>query len=254
MMSLPAALSSIRSMTKRESKKMFPSHVNVEVHFDRDIKAESDGYIRPVYYPDGRVKFNITYNIDLIEANLKNMKSNGIKGLVVHELSHAYDFLFDRDGFIKAPHKNKVFTSKLASGMGAKKGSIAYRAAMQPDVSTVCAIKGCKYKVAPAWLSNYWLYFCKDCGYYDAYVTDLRAKRPVCENCGGHNIITKKMPIGIAAKMDQAVSKNPKAFDTDNEIKRYILKELKSKVDRNQHAMIDSCIKNKKWLKSKRKR
>src|SRR5512137_1291817 len=167
MTSLPAAMAAIRSLTKKEAKKMFPSHVDVEVRFDRNIKAESDGYMRPLYYPDGRVKFNITYNTDLIEANLKNMKSNGMKGLVVHELAHAYDFLFDKNGFMKAPHKNKTFTSKLASGMGVKKGTIVYRAAMQPDISTVCALNGCKNKVAPAWLSNYWLYFCNHCGYYD---------------------------------------------------------------------------------------
>lgn len=254
MTSLPAAIAMIRSMTRREAKKMFPSHVNIDVHFDRDIKAESDGYMRPIYYPDGRVKFNLTYNIDLIEANLKNLKSDGMKGLVVHELAHAYDFLFDKNGFMKAPHKNKVFTTKLAESMGAKRGSIAYRAAMQPDISTACALKRCKYKVAPAWLSNYWLYFCKDCGYYDAYVTDLRAKKPVCENCGSHNIITKKMPVSLAAKMDQAVTKNPKAFDTDGEIKKYILKELKLSVDKKQHAQIDKFIKTKNWLKNKKNR
>jgi len=251
MTSLKSAISAIRSMTRQESKKMFPSHVNIDVKFDRDIKAESDGYMRPIYYPDGRIKFIITYNIDLIEANLKNLKSNGVKGLVVHELAHAYDFLFDKEGFLKAPHKNKVFTSKIAEGMKCKKGSMVFRAAMQPDVSTVCAIKGCKHKVAPAWLSNYWLYFCKDCGYYDAYVTDLRAKRPVCENCSSHNLITRKMPVVVAAKMDQAVTKNPKAFDSDREIKKFILRELKSSVDKSNHAMIDNYIKNKKWLKKK---
>lgn len=125
---------------------------------------------------------------------------------------------------------------------------------MQPDISTVCALNGCKNKVAPAWLSNYWLYFCNHCGYYDAYVTDLRAAKPVCENCGSHDIITKKMPIEIAAKMDQAVSKNPKAFDTDAEIKRYILNELKAKVGKKQREHIANALKSKKWLKHKKNR
>jgi hypothetical protein len=253
MTSLKSALSQIRALTRSEAKKMLPKHVSVEVKFNRDIKSESDGYMRPLYYPDGTVKFNLTYNVDLIEANLKNLNSSGMKGLVVHELAHVYDFIVDKEGFVKSPHKNKYFTGKLAEGMGVRKGTPVYRSAMQPDVSTVCAIKGCKQKVAPAWLSNYWLYFCKDCGYYDAYVTDLRAKLPVCENCGSHNLIKKKMSVPLAAKMDQAVTNNPKAFDTDGEIKRYIIRELESTVDLKTRKFIKDAIKNKKWLKAKRK-
>jgi len=253
MTTLKSAIIQIRAMARAEAKKMLPKHVNVDIKFDRDIKSESDGYMRPVYYPDGTVKFNVTFNVDLIEANLKNLNSKGMKGLVVHELAHIYDFLYDQKGFMKSPHQNKVFTSKLAEGMGVRKGTPVYRAAMQPDVSTVCAIKGCKQKVAPAWLSNYWLYFCKDCGYYDAYVTDLRAKLPVCENCGSHDLIKKKMSVQLAAKMDQAVTRNPKAFDTDREIKKYIIRELKSSVDINTKKKIDHYIKTKKWLNDKRK-
>jgi hypothetical protein len=253
MTSLKSALSQIRAMARSEARKMLPKNVRVEIRFDRDIKAESDGYMRPLYYPDGSIKFNLTFNVDLIEANLKNLNSTGMKGLVVHELAHIYDFINDREGFMKSPHKNKYFTGKLAEGMGVKKGTIVYRSAMQPDVSTACAIKGCKQKVAPAWLSNYWLYFCKNCGYYDAYVTDLRAKLPVCENCGSHDLIKKKMSVQLAAKMDQAVTKNPKAFDTDSEIKRYIIHELESNVDMKTKKFIKDAIKNKKWLKKYRK-
>jgi len=238
MANLSKALQYFKTMTKQESKRMFPKHVSIDLSFDRDIKAESDGYMRPIYYPDGTIKFKVVYNTDLIEANLKNLKSNGIRGLVVHELSHIYDFLNNRDGFMKSPHKNSVFTNQLAKGMNAKRGSPVYRAAMQPDVSTICAIKGCKNNLAPAWLSNYWLYFCRKCGYYDAYVTDLRAKSPVCESCGSHSLITKKLPVSIAAKMDQAVTRNPKAFNSDREIKRYILKELSQSVGPQQKKEI----------------
>jgi hypothetical protein len=246
MVNLSKALQFFKNMTEIESKRMFPKHVSIDLSFDRDIKAESDGYMRPVYYPDGRITFKIVYNTDLIEANLKNLKSNGIRGLVVHELSHVYDFLNNHDGFLKSPHKNSVFTGQLAKGMNTKRGSPVYRAAMQPDVSTICAIKGCKNNLAPAWLSTYWLYFCNKCGYYDAYVTDLKAKLPVCENCGSHDLITKKLPIQLAAKMDQAVTRNPKAFDTDTEIKRYILKQLESVVGEKNRSMIQSKMHHKK--------
>jgi hypothetical protein len=249
MVNLSKALQYFKTMTEKESKRMFPKHVSVDLSFDRDIKAESDGYMRPIYYPDGKIKFKVVYNTDLIEANLKNLKSNGMRGLVVHELSHIYDFLNDREGFMKAPHKNSVFTNQLAKGMGTKRGSPVYRAAMQPDVSTMCAIKGCKNNLAPAWLSNYWLYFCKDCGYYDAYVTDLRAKSPVCENCGSHSLITKKLPVQLAAKMDQAVTRNPKAFNSDREIKQYILRELSSVVGPQQKREIKLKLHHKKARK-----
>jgi hypothetical protein len=249
MVNLSKALQYFKKLTEQESKRMFPKHVSVELGFDRDIKAESDGYMRPVYYPDGKIKFKVVYNTDLIEANLKNLSSNGIKGLIVHELSHVYDFINNRDGFMKAPHKNSTFTTQLAKGMNAKRGSMVYRAAMQPDVSTACAIKRCKNNIAPAWLSNYWLYFCNNCGYYDAYVTDLRAKRPVCESCGSHNLITKKLPISLAAKMDQAVTRNPKSFDTDGEIKRYILRELMGVAGPKHRKMIEMRIHHKKLIK-----
>jgi predicted SprT family Zn-dependent metalloprotease len=222
---------------------MIPGHVSVNLKFDRDIKGESDGYMRPIYYPDGRVQFDVVFNTDLIEANLNNLDSNGMKGLVVHELAHIYDFLVDPKGFAKYPHQNKTFTTTLSKVTKSKRGSPVYRATMQPDVSTACALRGCKNKIAPAWLSNYWLYFCKDCGYYDSYVTDLRAKVPVCERCGSHNLIQKKIPVALAAKMDQSVTKNPKSFDTDGEIKKYIMKELKQTISKNQLADLATSIK-----------
>jgi len=246
MATLNKALQYFKKLSEEIAKKDLPKHISINIGFDRDIKAESDGYMRPTYYPDGRIKFDVVYNTDLIEANLKNLSSNGIKGLVVHELAHVYDFINNREGFMKSPHKNATFTNQLAKGMKTKKGSPVYRAAMQPDVSTACALKACKNKIAPAWLSTYWLYFCNDCGYYDAYVTDLRAKLPVCESCGSHNLITKKLPVQIAAKMDQAVTKNPKAFDSDREIKGYILKELEIVVGPKQRKAIENKLHHKK--------
>ena len=246
MVTLNAALKYFKKLSEEEAKRTLPKHISIDVSFDRDIKAESDGYMRPIYYPNGKIKFKVVYNTDLIEANLKNMKSNGIKGLVIHELAHIYDFINDNAGFMKSPHKNSVFTNQLAKGMGTKRGSPVYRAAMQPDVSTICALKGCKNNLAPAWLSTYWLYFCTKCGYYDAYVTDLKAKLPVCENCGSHDLITIKLPVQLAAKMDQAVTRNPKAYDTDKEIKRYILKQLEKRISPKQRQQIELKMHHKK--------
>jgi hypothetical protein len=249
MVSLSKALQYFKKMSEDEAKRTLPKHVSVNISFDRDIRAESDGYMRPTYFPDGRIKFDIVYNTDLIEANLKNLKSTGMRGLVIHEMAHVYDFLNDRDGFARAPHKNKVFTGQLMKGMNAKRGSIVYRSAMQPDISTECALKGCKNKIAPAWLSTYWLYFCNDCGYYDAYVTNLKAKLPVCESCGSHNLISKKIPVQLAAKMDQAVTRNPKAYDTDREIKGYILKELEIVVGPKKKKEIEIRLHHKKGVR-----
>lgn len=238
------AMNFLRRSTHQESRKMLPSHVDVNVNFDRDIRAESDAYMRPIY-SNGRIRFNITYNLDLLEANLKNLKSNSIKGMVVHELAHVYDYLYDQKGFLTNPHKNSTFNSTVAKNMGTKYGSPVFRAATLPDPSTRCAIKACRNKIAPAWLSNYWLYFCKDCGYYDAYVTDLRAKTPVCEKCGSHNLITKKMPIQLAAKMDIAVERNPKSFDTDKEMRGYIMRELKRNLPLKERQEIDKFSRKK---------
>lgn len=228
MTSLEAAKKYMIDLTRATAKQYLPPHVEVDVNFDRDIKAESDGYMRPIYLPDGRVKFKITYNLDLLEANLKNIYGNAVKGLVLHELAHAYDFLNNEKGFLKNPHKNRTFTTIMAKMMGTSRGSPVYRAAMQPDVSTQCALKRCKNKISPAWLSTYYLYFCKKCQYFNAYVVDLRAKLPICENCGAaHNsLITAKIPPTIAAKMDVQVTQHPKNYDSDREMRNFILKSF----------------------------
>lgn len=245
MVTLTQAMKYMRELTFSEANKIFPKHVSLSVKFDRDIKEESDGFMRPIYCPDGKIKFNIVYNLDLLEANLKNLKGNAVKGLVKHELSHIYDALYNPSGFAKSPHKNKTFTTMLMKLSKAKKGSPEYKALMQPDVSTECALKQCKNKIAPAWLSNYWLYACKKCGYYDAYITDLRAKKPVCEKCGNHDIIMVKLPIAIAAKMDQMVTRNPKGYDTDKEMRGFILRTMFNHANPNQRLILNNLIKRK---------
>jgi predicted SprT family Zn-dependent metalloprotease len=245
MTSLKSAMQYMVNFTKSEAKKYFPQHVQLNIQFDRDIPAESDGFMRPIYTPDGKLKFNITYDLDLLEANLRNLRGNAIKGLVNHELSHVYDMLYDQQGFLKNPHKNRTFTTIMAKMMKTKRGSPIYRAAMQPDVSTACALKRCKNKIAPAWLSTYWMYVCIDCGYYDAYITDLRAKSPVCERCGSHNLIKKQIPPIIAAKMDQRVTQYPKNYDTDKEMRQFILREFDKYISPAQRKELNTLIRKK---------
>lgn len=217
--------------TKEYAKKMLPRGIPVRVHFG-EIIADSDGQIAPKYSIDMNGKpvnmsFDITYNENFVDANKNNLKSYGVKGLIVHELDHARDFIIDMQGYMKKAHINPVFKKGLARYMGTKIGSQKYRSAMKPDPSTRC-YKGCKYNVVPSWTSEYWLYFCPNCGFVDSYTTNLKAKHPVCESCGNKvGLICKKLPVDEAAKMDVMVQMHPKSYNSDTELKNFILKSLK---------------------------
>jgi len=239
--------------TKYYAKKILPRGIPVSIKFGKII-GDSDGQIAPRYSIDGNGKpvnmsFEITYNEDFVDANKNNLKSYGVDGLIVHELNHARDFILDMNGYMKNAHTNPVFKNGLAKFMGTKIGTKKYRSAMKPDPSTRC-YKGCKYNVVPSWTSEYWLYFCPKCGFVDSYTTNLKAKHPVCENCGNNkNLVCKKLPVESAAKMDVMVQMRPKDYNSDRELKNFIFRELKQNLPPQKWAKIQkdlTHIKNKK--------
>lgn len=239
--------------TKAYAKKMLPRGVPVTIKFGTII-GDSDGQIAPRYSLDMNGKpvnmsFEITYNENFVDANKDNLKSSGVQGLIVHELTHARDFILDMPGYMKNAHTNQVFKKGLAKYMGTQIGTMKYRSAMKPDPSTRC-YKGCKYNVVPSWTSEYWLYFCPKCGFVDSYTTNLKAKFPVCENCGNKtSIICKKLPAEDAAKMDVVVQMHPKDYDSDTELKNFIFKALKKNLPAEKWKTIQMAL-----LKLKKKK
>jgi hypothetical protein len=219
--------------TKYYAKKMLPRGIPVTIKFGKII-GDSDGQIAPRYSIDENgkpvnMKFEITYNEDFVDANKNNLKSYGVDGL-------------DMPGYMTKAHINPVFKNGLAKFMGTTIGTKKYRSAMKPDPSTRC-YNGCKYNVVPSWTSEYWLYFCPKCGFVDSYTTNLKAKHPVCESCGNNiGLICKKLPANSAAKMDVMVQMHPKNYNSDNELKNFILKELKNNLPSSKWVQIQKDL------------
>jgi len=234
------------TITKYYAKRMLPRGIPITIKFE-EIIEDSDGQIAPRYSIDMNGKpvnmsFEITYNTHFVDANKNNLHSYGVTGLVVHELDHARDFILDMTGYMTKAHRNPVFKYGLAKYMGTTVGSKKYRSAMKPDPSTRC-YKGCKYNVVPSWTSEYWLYFCPKCGFVDSYTTNLRAKSPVCESCGNKaGIICKKLSAIDAAKMDVMVQMHPKNYNSDRELKNFILKGLKKNLPAQQWEQIQKDL------------
>jgi hypothetical protein len=233
--------------TKFYAKKMLPRGIPIKIKFGT-ILADSDGQIAPRYSIDMNGKpvnmsFEITYNENFVDANKNNLKSNGVNGLIVHELNHARDFILDMPGYMSKAHINPVFKRGLAKFMNTRIGTMTYRSAMKPDPSTRC-YNGCKYNVVPSWTSEYWLYFCPKCGFVDSYTTNLKAKSPVCENCGNKfGLICKKLPASDAAKMDVIVQMHPKNYNSDTELKNFIFAALKKNLPANKWEEIQKDLK-----------
>ena len=247
MVSYETAKKHFIDMTTFYSKKMIPRGIPVTVKFGTII-GDSDGQIAPRYSIDMNGKpvnmnFEITYNENFVDANKNNLKSDGVNGLIVHELNHARDFILDMPGYMSKAHTNPVFKRGLAKFMNTQIGTMKYRSAMKPDPSTRC-YNGCKYNVVPSWTSEYWLYFCPKCGFVDSYTTNIRAKSPVCESCGNkENLICKKLPASDAAKMDVVVQMHPKNYNSDRELKNFIFAALKKNLPANKWEQIQKDLK-----------
>ena len=85
----------------------------------------------------------------------------------------------------------------------------AFQSALKPDVA-IGAFDDDHgrdlnpYDVAPAWLANYWVYVCPACGFVDAYITNRRSRKPVCEVCGYTDVLAAKMTVNDAATLNLA--------------------------------------------------
>ncbi|MDD4052480.1 MAG: hypothetical protein PHR28_11370 [candidate division Zixibacteria bacterium] len=207
---LPAAKRHIEQKTRNYAKQM-GLHQPIEIEF-RELANTIDAMTTPYYRidPNGNHydhRFKIVYNTSFIDANKKNLQSKGVTGVVVHELAHARHFIDDFAGYNKAPHTDPDFKKHLKTHMGGTPRAV--QSAMKPDVAIGAfdddlGHDSNPYDVAPAWLANYWVYVCPVCGFVDAYITNRRARRPVCEVCPNKQVIAAKLTVDDAARLNMA--------------------------------------------------
>ncbi len=244
----------IRNKTKKIQKEMgLTAPVNVKfVTLPNDVDANTT----PYYSIDPKTKkpcnhnFIIRFNTNFLKANEDNLESDGIKGMIVHELAHCCHFIKDREGYNKRPHTDKYFRGLLEKHMkGRGDGRNDFRDAYQPEVNVRAAIRPRRNSVAPSWLSQFWLYSCPVCGFTDAYITDLRSTKPKCEKCGNINPISVKLPVKDAAKLDvkaqQSLSNAKSAKEKDKLLLQIMTRYLTKNMSRAQKALFEQIRKNK---------
>ena len=210
MATLPIAKDYIKRQTERYAKQM-NLNCPIDIEF-RELSNSIDAMTTPYYRVDGKGKrydyrFKIVYNTLFLDANKQNLKSKGVRGVVVHELAHARHFIDDFHGYNTAPHTDPDFRNVLKQHMGGNNRT--FQSALKPDVA-IGAFDDDRghdpnpYDVAPAWLANYWVYVCPSCGFVDAFITDRRRRIPVCEVCGAKDVLTAEMTVNDAAALNLA--------------------------------------------------
>jgi len=194
----------LRNETEKYKREM-GINAPVEVIIE-DMPLNVDANTTPYYRVDDKGrhidhKFVIRYNSSFIAANENNIRNDGIRGAVVHELAHCKHFIANPREYNKSPHTCAYFKNLLRKHMRGD-GVDDFKDAYRPDVNLKSAIKGNATGVAPSWLSNFWLYICPKCGFVDAYITDLKSKSPRCENCGYGSVLAAHIPVEEAAKLN----------------------------------------------------
>jgi hypothetical protein len=229
----------IRTLTEKLRKEMaITAPVTVKfLVLPNDIDANTT----PYYSIDPKTKkpcnhsFIIRFNTNFIKANETNLKSDGITGMIVHELAHCRHFIEDKEGYDKHPHTDEDFRNLLRKYMqGRGDGKKDFHDAYQPEVNVRAAVRARKNSVAPSWLSQFWLYSCPNCGFTDAFITDLRTTQPKCEKCGYAKPLSVKLPVKDAAQLDiqaqKSLSKATTAREKDKRLlqimTRYLTKNL----------------------------
>jgi len=198
----------IRNKTTTWAKTMKLDPTTLKVIFE-ELSTDVDAKTIPYYYPgaDGKPKnttFEITYNIAFLNANKNNLESDGVIGAIIHELCHCKHFLVDIDGYTNHPHTDSYFKNNLKKYMKiAGDGIHDYADGYRPDLKIDAAIRMRRNAVAPNWLDRYWVYMCKDCGFVNSFISDLRSTQPnKCEKCGSTNLIKTLAPPERAAKFE----------------------------------------------------
>lgn len=211
MATLPIAKDYIKRQTERYAKQM-NLNCPIDIEF-RELSNSIDAMTTPYYRVDGKGKrydyrFKIVYNTLFLDANKQNLKSEGVRGVVVHELAHARHFIDDFHDYNTAPHTDPDFRNLLKRHMGGT--NQAFQSALKPDVAIAAFDDDTEkydpnpYDVTPAWLANYWVYVCPACGFVDAYITNRRSRKPVCEVCGYTDVLAAKMTVNDAATLNLA--------------------------------------------------
>jgi len=244
----------MRNKTSGWAKKMGLNDKRIKIFFE-EMPTDVDAKTIPYYYPDRNgkptnVTFDITYNIAFLNANKNNLKSDGVIGAVIHELVHCMHFLKNMKEYNTRPHTASFFKENLKKYMKiAGDGIHDYDDGYRPDLRIDAAITMRRNAVAPNWLDRYWVYVCKDCGFVNSFISDLRQTEPTkCEKCGSVNIIKKLVSPEQAAKFEinpTVQNKNLNKNERDKLIVGVLLNYLKRILKGKELADLKNIIATK---------
>jgi predicted SprT family Zn-dependent metalloprotease len=172
--------------------------------------------------------FIINYDIDFVKANLPNITSEGVRGVIVHELAHAKQFVDDQM-FTSHPHRSRKFRDivhEYGATLNLRNPKLHALAVQKEDYR--CYMH--KHRdpkneyLPPRWLVTYWVYACFACGYSDGVVGP---KRPRCAKCGNEDPIAVHLPPSAAADFLQNAGYETKKRVPNAVITRIIVAFLK---------------------------
>ena len=231
--------------------------------FFEEMPTDIDAKTIPYYYPDSNgnptnTTFNITFNIAFLNANKNNLQSDGVVGGIVHELVHCLHFLKNMKEYNSKPHTASFFKNNLKKYMKiAGDGIHDYDDGYRPDLRIDAAITMRRNAVAPNWLDRYWVYMCKDCGFTNSFISDMRTKSPnKCEKCGSKNILKVLVSPEQAARfeLNTAVQKSGLSKAERDKIivkmlLNYLRKSLRGKDLSDFKNAISTWYKNGNYIK-----
>jgi predicted SprT family Zn-dependent metalloprotease len=231
--SFDAAQQYIRRTTHAYAREMIPG-VPVRVQFE-DYPDGTLAETIPSYRIDGRGKFYdflfiIKYDIDFVRSNQANITSEGVRGVIVHELAHAKQFMQDQT-FTAYPHRNRKFRDAVtehAATLNLRNPKLHALAVAKEDYR--CYLH--RYRdpknedLPPRWLLHFWVFACPNCGYSEGFVAP-RGQRPYCTKCKHGNVITAHLPPSTAADFLKNVKYESKKNLPQSVITRIIIAYLK---------------------------
>ena len=209
----------------------------VNIRFE-ELPTDVDAKTVPYYYQGANgkprdVTFDVTFNTAFINANKNNIESDGVVGAIIHEFVHCLHFLVNMQEYNTKPHTCKFFRENLKKYMKiAGDGIHDYKDGYRPDIRIAAAVRKRRNSVAPSWLDRYWIYCCKDCGFVNTFISDLKSPQPPkCEKCGSTNLIRIKVPVVKAAQYEMSSNTKLKnicgASARDKEIVKFLIDYLR---------------------------